>query len=161
MPARGHGLLDALCMLNRFATANPLPQARTHRFVPLLRPNLHHPSVASPPPSPCSQIILPATWTPARRRVRIREVLAEVGLAHAHRTIAGGTLPGGLMMRGLSGGERKRLSIAAGILAAPSVLFLDEPTSGLDSFAALTVRSLGLPTRLHHPRQGPGMLARA
>lgn len=28
---------------------------------------------------------------------------------------------------------------AAGILAAPSIVFLDEPTSGLDSFAALTV----------------------
>lgn len=42
----------------------------------------------------------------------------------------GGTLPGGLNLRGLSGGERKRLSIAAGILAAPSVVFLDEPTSG-------------------------------
>ena len=86
-----------------------------------------------------ADIILPSRWTAQRRRERIREVLAEVGLAHAHRTIVGGTLPGGLMMRGLSGGERKRLAIATGILAAPSVLFLDEPTSGLDSFAALTV----------------------
>ncbi|KAI8468849.1 MAG: P-loop containing nucleoside triphosphate hydrolase protein [Monoraphidium minutum] len=86
-----------------------------------------------------AEIILPGGWTTQRRKERIREVLAEVGLAHAHRTIVGGTLPGGLMMRGLSGGERKRLAIATGILAAPSVLFLDEPTSGLDSFAALTV----------------------
>ncbi|KIZ04851.1 hypothetical protein MNEG_3112 [Monoraphidium neglectum] len=86
-----------------------------------------------------AQIILPGKWTNKRRQERIREVLSEVGLAHAHRTIVGGTLPGGLMMRGLSGGERRRLAIATGILAAPSVLFLDEPTSGLDSFAALTV----------------------
>jgi ABC-type multidrug transport system ATPase subunit len=62
-----------------------------------------------------------------------------MGLKHKAKTMVGGTLPGGLMLRGLSGGERKRLSIAAGILAAPSIVFLDEPTSGLDSFAALTV----------------------
>ena len=55
-------------------------------------------------------------------------------------TLVGGLTPGGSIYRGLSGGERKRLCIATGILAAPSVVFLDEPTTGLDSFAALTVR---------------------
>jgi len=84
-------------------------------------------------------IILPRDWSTARRAARVDEVLQEMGLTHAHATLVGGPSPGGLMHRGLSGGERKRLSIAAGILAAPSVVFLDEPTTGLDSFAALTV----------------------
>ena len=37
---------------------------------------------------------------------------------------------------GLSGGERKRLSVACQLVASPKVLFLDEPTTGLDAFQA-------------------------
>jgi ABC-type Mn2+/Zn2+ transport system ATPase subunit len=59
-------------------------------------------------------------------------------VAYAH-TQVGGPLPGGLTLRGLSGGERKRLSVAAGLVRRPRLLLLDEPTTGLDSAAALRV----------------------
>ena len=62
-----------------------------------------------------------------------------MGLWKARFTQVGGALPGGILVRGLSGGEKRRLSIGCGLIASPSIIFLDEPTTGLDSFAALNV----------------------
>ncbi|CAJ1977427.1 unnamed protein product [Sphenostylis stenocarpa] len=43
---------------------------------------------------------------------------------------------GDAKVRGISGGEKKRLSLACELLASPSVIFADEPTTGLDAFQA-------------------------
>jgi len=41
--------------------------------------------------------------------------------------------------RGISGGQRKRTSIARELVVSPGVLFLDEPTTGLDTTTAESV----------------------
>jgi ATP-binding cassette, subfamily G (WHITE), eye pigment precursor transporter len=46
---------------------------------------------------------------------------------------------GGPMIKGVSGGERKRTSIGVELITDPSLIFLDEPTTGLDSFTAYSV----------------------
>jgi len=64
----------------------------------------------------------------------VDELMDLVGLKKSADTIVGDN-----KVRGISGGERKRLSIAVELISAPSLIFLDEPTSGLDSTAATTL----------------------
>jgi ABC transport system ATP-binding/permease protein len=65
---------------------------------------------------------LPGDFTSAQIDQRINEVLEDVEMTERRN----------LLVSKLSGGQRKRVSIALELLANPSIFFLDEPTSGLD-----------------------------
>ncbi|CAA7397697.1 unnamed protein product [Spirodela intermedia] len=77
---------------------------------------------------------LPRSMPTARKRQRVQALIDQLGLR-----AAAGTIIGNERRRGVSGGERRRVSIGADIVHDPIVLFLDEPTSGLDSSSAFQV----------------------
>ncbi|KAF2888856.1 hypothetical protein ILUMI_17317, partial [Ignelater luminosus] len=73
---------------------------------------------------------------PYKQRIeRVEEVMAELRLNGCENTLIG--VRGRL--KGISGGEMKRLSFASEVLTNPPLMFCDEPTSGLDSTMALNV----------------------
>ncbi|KAK0160941.1 hypothetical protein PV328_008291 [Microctonus aethiopoides] len=94
---------------------------------------------------------------PYRQRVqRVNDVISELALTKCRNTIIG--IPG--RVKGLSGGEMKRLSFASEVLTDPPLMFCDEPTSGLDSFMAhqvvcvlkaLAARGKTIIATLHQP----------
>ncbi|KAH9588689.1 ABC transporter-like [Trypanosoma melophagium] len=70
---------------------------------------------------------------------------------------------GSEVVRGISGGEKKRCAIAVELVATPSLLFLDEPTTGLDTFTALHLLTIlkdlasegvAIIFSIHQPRSG-------
>ncbi|WP_322752807.1 ATP-binding cassette domain-containing protein [Frankia sp. Cas3] len=69
-----------------------------------------------------AELRFPADTTANERRARVSEVIIQLGLRDHADTPVGR----------LSGGQRKRTSVALELLTRPTLLFLDEPTSGLD-----------------------------
>eukprot|EP01047_Picozoa_sp_COSAG01_P032895 COSAG01_NODE_2397_length_7771_cov_12.578076_7_plen_371_part_00 len=74
-----------------------------------------------------------------QREAHVTATMEALGLLECKDVLVGSAEQN---MRGISGGQRKRTSIALELLKNPSVMFLDEPTSGLDSKMAEDVASL-------------------
>ncbi|KAH9327915.1 hypothetical protein KI387_000023, partial [Taxus chinensis] len=79
-----------------------------------------------------AQLQLPGSMSTADKRERVVNTIKQMGLDDSVNTRIGGW-----RMEGLSGGQKRRVSIAIEIRTRPQLLFLDEPTSGLDRIATL------------------------
>ncbi|CAI9094556.1 OLC1v1030316C2 [Oldenlandia corymbosa var. corymbosa] len=71
----------------------------------------------------------------------VESTIIEMGLQDCVDTVVGNW-----HLRGISGGEKRRLSIALEILTRPSLLFLDEPTTGLDREGRTVIASIHQPS---------------
>ncbi|XP_073017451.1 LOW QUALITY PROTEIN: ABC transporter G family member 1-like [Primulina eburnea] len=77
---------------------------------------------------------LPRNLSKSKKKLRVQTLVDQLGLRNAAKTVIGDE-----GHRGVSGGERRRVSIGIDIIHDPILLFLDEPTSGLDSTSAFMV----------------------
>ncbi|XP_067876390.1 broad substrate specificity ATP-binding cassette transporter ABCG2-like [Heterodontus francisci] len=76
-------------------------------------------------------------YTFEEKQLKVNKVIDELGLQDCANTKIGTEL-----IRGISGGERKRCSIGMELITSPSLLFLDEPTTGLDANTANSIMQL-------------------
>nr|XP_025887520.1 ABC transporter G family member 11-like [Solanum lycopersicum] len=81
-----------------------------------------------------AQLRLPDRMPLSKKRTLVESTITQMGLQDCADTFIGNW-----HLRGISGGEKRRVSIALAILMRPRLLFLDEPTSGLDSASAFFV----------------------
>ena len=96
-----------------------------------------------------AQLQLPNSMSKFEKKERAELTIKEMGLQDAMNTRIGGW-----GAKGLSGGQKRRVSICIEMLTRPELLFLDEPTSGLDSAASYYVIS-----RIARQREGKTIVA--
>ncbi|KAI4164204.1 MAG: hypothetical protein LQ342_002168 [Letrouitia transgressa] len=80
---------------------------------------------------------LPTHFSKTEKRQRAESVLLKIGLSDCADNLVGSEL-----VKGISGGEKRRVTIAIQILTDPRILLLDEPTSGLDAFTASSIMTV-------------------
>lgn len=78
-----------------------------------------------------AELQIPQLSSTEERDDYVNDLLSKLGLVSCADSIVGDA-----KVRGISGGEKKRLSLACELIASPSVIFADEPTTGLDAFQA-------------------------
>jgi ABC-type multidrug transport system ATPase subunit len=80
---------------------------------------------------------LPSWMSKEDKNRRAEEVLLKMGLKDCANNVIGNAF-----VKGISGGEKRRVTIAVQLLTDPRVLLLDEPTSGLDGWTANSIMDL-------------------
>ncbi|KAJ5346345.1 hypothetical protein N7541_008827 [Penicillium brevicompactum] len=83
-----------------------------------------------------ADLSLPRCVSKLQRMERIRTLLEAFGIQKQANTLVGTPI-----RKGISGGQKRRVSVASQLITCPKILFLDEPTSGLDSTASYEVIS--------------------
>ncbi|OJD26749.1 hypothetical protein ACJ73_01864 [Blastomyces percursus] len=83
-----------------------------------------------------AQLSLPSSIPKKERLQRISTLLNAFGIQNQAKTLIGTPI-----RKGISGGQKRRVSVASQLITCPKIIFLDEPTSGLDSTASFEVMS--------------------
>lgn len=81
-----------------------------------------------------AQLSLPSSVSTSDRKLRVETLIDSFGLQNQRDNLIGTPI-----RKGISGGQKRRVSVASQLITAPKILFLDEPTSGLDSTASFEV----------------------
>lgn len=84
-----------------------------------------------------ARIRAPSKWSSAEVEDHASSIIEALKLKHVSHTLIGDGI-----IRGVSGGQRKRVNIGIEVASTPLCLFLDEPTSGLDSTSSLEVMDM-------------------
>ncbi|KAJ5908791.1 hypothetical protein N7495_001473 [Penicillium taxi] len=83
-----------------------------------------------------ADLSLPSSVLKRQRMDRIQMLLQAFGIQNQEDILVGTPI-----RKGISGGQKRRVSVASQLITCPKILFMDEPTSGLDSTASFEVIS--------------------